>query len=307
LDAAREAGDRYGEAITLDNLGIAYRHLFDLSRSEEHFSAALTAFRQVDDKLGQARAANGLGVVHLFGHRTDDAVASFELALDLVRDLDHPDHQAFTAYFTRNLGWALTEHGDLERAEPLLSQSAAALRDLGERLEQAEALILLATVYRSSDRIGLAREMAEQALAIAGECDGTLFEALGLLELGRIELARHEATEAVGYLQQAAALFWRVGRPDLQAAAWDGTGEAYLMLGRAEDAADFFRRAAATYRERGDRWQLALVLTKLANALVLGGELGEAQQRRSEALRLLAGFTDPMAAAKRAALEEGLT
>ncbi|MFC4033421.1 hypothetical protein ACFO3J_18325 [Streptomyces polygonati] len=40
LEAARRAADRYGEAITLDNLGIAYRHLFRLALAEEHFSGA---------------------------------------------------------------------------------------------------------------------------------------------------------------------------------------------------------------------------------------------------------------------------
>jgi tetratricopeptide (TPR) repeat protein len=304
LDAAHQAGDRYGEAITLDNLGIAHRHLFNLTQSTEYFSAALTAFQDIGDRFGQARAANGLGVVHLFAHRIDDALACFERALEVARELGR---HAFVGFFTRNVGWALLERGDVEQAEPLLRQAAAALREAGEHLEVAEALTLLASALRRSGRPVQARDAVEQALAIASELDSTLFEALGLLELGRIELAQRCADEALAHLQQAAALFWRTGRPDLQAAAWSGTGEAYLLAGRAEDAADFHRRAAATYRARGDQWQLALALTNLADALNLGGETVQAREHRREAVRLLAEFSDPLAEEKRAQLNAALT
>jgi tetratricopeptide (TPR) repeat protein len=302
LDAARQAGDRYGEAITLDNLGIAHRHLYNLTTSQECFSAALTVFQEIGDQRGQARAANGLGVVRLFAHHIDQALACFEKALELARELDH---RAFIGFFTRNLGWALLSRGDLEQAEPLLRQSAALLQASGESLEQAEALTLLAAVLRGSGRIEQARDVAERALAIAGEFDGTLFEALGLLELGRIELAQRDATEALAYLQQAAALFWRVGRPDLQAVAWDATGVAYLALKRVEEAVDFHRRAVATHRVRGDQWQLALSLANLADALTCGGD-PQAREHRREAARLLAGYSDPPAAAKRAELDAAL-
>ncbi|WP_262391788.1 tetratricopeptide repeat protein [Nocardiopsis sp. CNR-923] len=73
LESARRAGDRYGEAITLDNLGIAYRHLFRLAEAEECFSAAMRIFQELGDTFGHARAANGLGVAHMFAHRVEDA------------------------------------------------------------------------------------------------------------------------------------------------------------------------------------------------------------------------------------------
>ncbi|MFB7274065.1 tetratricopeptide repeat protein [Streptomyces sp. NPDC056244] len=303
LEAARRAGDRYGEAVTLDNLGIAYRHLFRLTQAENHFSMALTAFQDLGDTFGHARAANGLGVTHMFAHHADQAAARFEEALELVRELDS---RAYTGSFTRNLGWALLGRGDLTRAEALLRQAADTLSEAGEPLEQAEALTLLAAAYSRSHRFEAAGDAAEQALAIAGESDGALFEALALLELGRISLARTEATEALSHLQQAAALFQRVGRPDLQAAAWDATGEAYLLLGRTGDATDFHRQAASAHRSRGDQWSLAVALAHLADTLAQDGNLPEAREHRREAVRLLANFSGPSAEAKRTELERAL-
>jgi tetratricopeptide (TPR) repeat protein len=300
LEAARRAEDRYGEAITLDNLGIAYRHLFRLPQAEEYFSRTLTAFHDLGDTLGQARAANGLGVTHMLAHQVDQAAVRFEEALYLVRELGN---QLYTGAFTRNLGWALLERGDLHRAETVLRQAADILSAAEESLEQAEALTLLTTVYRRSHRFDEADDTAQRALAIAGESDATLFEALALLELGRNAVARAEATEALSHLQPAAALFQRAGRPDLQATTWDATGEAYLLLGRTEDAAGFHRQAATAHRSRGDQWSLAAALTHLAETLIRDGNLLEAQEHCREATQLLANFTGPEADAKRSHLE----
>jgi tetratricopeptide (TPR) repeat protein len=303
LEAARRADDRYGEAVTLDNLGIASRHLFRLAQAEEYFSGALTAFRDLGDTLGQARAANGLGVTHMLAHHTDRAAVRFEEARRLVRDLGN---QLYAGAFLRNLGWALLERGDLDPAETVLRQAADILSAAAEPLEQAEALTLLAAVHRRARRFGEADDAAEQALAMAGESDAALFEALALLELGRNAVARAEATEALSRLQQAAALFQRVGRPDLQAAAWDATGEAYLLLGRAGEAAGFHRQAATAHRGRGDQWSLAAALAHLADALTADGNPREAREHRREAAHLLANFSGPEAEAKRGRLEARL-
>lgn len=303
LSCARAEGDQYGEAITLDNLGIAYRHLFRLPEADECFGAALAAFRELGDMFGQARAANGLGVVRLFAHRFEEAESCFEQALEQAVELDDP---VYVGAFTRNLGWVLLEHGapeGLERAEELLHRSAAILAETNEPLEQAEALTLLAAVHRQAGRLASAQETAEWALSIAETADGKLFEGLALLELGRILLAREQEIEALDHLHQAAALFPRVGRLDLQAAAWDTTGVACLSLGRVEDAVAFHRQAMAAFHSKGDRWSQALALARLATALTRQGALDEARERRGEALGLLASFPGSAAQERRSEIE----
>ncbi|WP_262391789.1 tetratricopeptide repeat protein [Nocardiopsis sp. CNR-923] len=170
-------------------------------------------------------------------------------------------------------------------------------------MEQAEALTLLAAVHRQAGRFTLAEQTAERALAIAGEADGTLFESLALLELGRITLAQEKGIDALGHLQQAAILFQRVGRPDLQAAAWDATGQVCLLLGRVEDAVAFHQQASAAFRGRGDRCSLALSLAHLAVALTQQELLDEAREHRREALRLLEAFPGSIAEARRSEIE----
>lgn len=50
------------------------------------------------------------------------------------------------------------------------------------------------------------------------------------------------------------------------------------------------------HRDPGDRWQWALALCRLAEALEATGEAADAvRERRREALTLLGDFTDPSA------------
>ncbi|SIO90381.1 tetratricopeptide repeat protein [Nocardiopsis sp. JB363] len=303
LASARRAQDRYGEAITLDNLGIAYRHLFNLGEAEECFSAASEAFRELGNRFGQVRAANGLGVVHMFAHRFREAEACFQETLERALELDD---SVYVGAFTRNIGWALLESEEpsgLDRAQELLKRSADALADADEPLEQAEALALLAAVHRRKGRHTSAQETAERALAIAGEADGKLFEALALLELGRITVARDAGAEALGHLQQAAVLFSQVGRPDLQAATWDVTGETYLLLERTEEAVAFHRQALSVFRRTGDHWSQVLTLVHLMAALGQRGDRDGVSEHRGEALRLLDTLPGEAARTRRAEIE----
>ena len=303
LACARRARDRYAEAITLDNLGIAYRHLFRLSEAAECFGIASEAFRELGDGAGQVRVTNGLGAVHMFAHRFEEAEACFRQALEQALELDDP---VYVGAFTRNIGWALLESDDperLDRAEELLNRSSQVLADAREPLEQAEALTLLAAAHRRAGRRASARETAERALAIAGRADGKLFEALALLELGRIAVAGDAGTEALGHLQQAAVLFSQVGRPDLQATAWDVTAEAYLLLERAEEAAAFHRQALSAFRRTGDQWSQVLAHVHLVTALTWQEDLDGAREHRREALRLLDTLPGEAARARRAEIE----
>jgi hypothetical protein len=86
--------------------------------------------------------------------------------------------------------------------------------------------------------------------------------------------------------QRSAAIQRRLGDRSREAMALDVTGEAYRELGMAEEAAKFHRLAAATHRELGDQWQLAVALVNLcdgvggdresgAGAAALGGGCGD--------------------------------
>ncbi|MCA1671304.1 MAG: tetratricopeptide repeat protein, partial [Actinobacteria bacterium] len=64
LNAARDTGDRTGEAYALTNLGAVYWRQGHYQRATECLQQALTLFRAIGDRVGEARALGNLGVVY---------------------------------------------------------------------------------------------------------------------------------------------------------------------------------------------------------------------------------------------------
>ncbi|GAA0896223.1 MULTISPECIES: tetratricopeptide repeat protein [Streptomyces violaceusniger group] len=132
-------------------------------------------------------------------------------------------------------------------------------------------------------------------------------EGYWLLEPGRARQANGAFDAALVSFQRAASLQRRLGDRAWQARArearaWDGAGETYRRLGRPGEAADFYRRAAATHRELDDLWHTALSLDGLAGALREADEADGAEEARrhwAAALSALASSDDPRAAGAR--------
>jgi tetratricopeptide (TPR) repeat protein len=163
------------------------------------------------------------------------------------------------------------------------------LEQLGTRGDAGDALRGLSRVRRELGAPHEAREFVAQALAIAREHDNIAWEAQWLIDLGHALVALDELPEALTACQRAAVLHRRLGDRSREATALDGAGIVYRLMSRPEEAVDFHRLAAATFRETGEQWRLALALTNLGAAL--RGPEAEASFR--EALDLLAAFTDP--------------
>jgi hypothetical protein len=104
------------------------------------------------------------------------------------------------------------------------------------------------------------------------------------IDLGHALVALDELPEALTACQRAAVLHRRLGDRSREATALDGAGIVCRLMSRPEEAVDFHRLAAATFRETGEQWRLALALTNLGAAL---------RGPEAEALDLLAEFTDP--------------
>ena len=108
---------------------------------------------------------------------------------------------------------------------------------------------------------------ASEYAHIIGCCSSRFWGAFWLLELARIHRALGNPGEALVACQRSAVVQRRIGDRNREAAAHDGTGEAYRDLGRMDDAAKFHRMAITVYRETRDRWGLANALVNLAVAL----------------------------------------
>jgi tetratricopeptide (TPR) repeat protein/transcriptional regulator with XRE-family HTH domain len=210
LALARRAGDRPAEAAALLGLGLVQQLTGDYPAAAASQQQSLALFRDLGDLDGQADALNCLGVVQ---HETGDyaaAAASQQQSLALCRDLGNLLGQA---YALNDLGLVQQETGDYRAAAASHQQALTLFGDLGERLGQAQALNSLGELATRTANTGQARERHTQALAIARDLSAPLEEARALEGLGQSHLHDASPGQAAAHLRQALTIYQRIGAP----------------------------------------------------------------------------------------------
>lgn len=303
FDAARRGGDRYGEAVLHDSLGIRYRATRRLTEAADQHRAAIEIFRELGDRFGEARAANGLGNVYVVGRELEKARDQFARTLTISRELDN---RSLAALSLTNLGMISLELGSLADAENYLQEAVVLRRELGEHWDGIISERMLGATRRELGRLAAARESLQYCLDYTRAHRDHLGESLVLLELGRLEVAEGSHADALVSSQRAAATFRQLGVRDYEAFALDVSGKAYQGLGRLEDAMAFHRQAVAIHRQLGDNCWQAIALDNLASALRQNNRTDDAREAWREAFSLLDGLNDPLAMALRTRIGQQL-
>ena len=168
--------DRHGEASTLDLLGMASLLSGDLQQSSVYYEQAIALFRELDERQ---RLPNSLASLMCCG-------GYFE-SVTLVPALG----------FARSL-----QQGEL---------ALKIAGEIGQRSDEAYALIHMALCLSLRGEYARALEVAQRGLAIAEEIDHRQWMTAGHRALGAVYLDVLELSEAQQHLEQALALAQEVG------------------------------------------------------------------------------------------------
>ncbi|MBN1285819.1 MAG: tetratricopeptide repeat protein [Anaerolineae bacterium] len=90
LEIHRSLGNKLGEAITLNKMGVVYRLQGDYEKAEQHHLDALAIIQQAGDRLEEVRILHSLGALYEAWRRPVDAVAYYAQAVDLIEAI-HAD------------------------------------------------------------------------------------------------------------------------------------------------------------------------------------------------------------------------
>jgi tetratricopeptide (TPR) repeat protein len=91
LSVVRAAGDRRGEALTLNNLALALAKTGHDDAALDHFEAALAILRELDDEQREGQVFANLGLMHGRRGRREQAVGCLQVALEKL----DPDSSAY--------------------------------------------------------------------------------------------------------------------------------------------------------------------------------------------------------------------
>ena len=250
LTIHQQLGDRRGEADALCDLGRARHATGEFTVGVDLLRQALTIYQDSADRHGEALARHDLGRMRLMAGDIPDAVRLQEQALEVFQQLGDRLGEANALC---DLGRARHSTGDSAAAVGLLRQVREIFRELANRQGEANTLCDLGHVHHEIGDHLEAAELQGQALAIFRDLGNRHGEANVMHELGRIRLAAGEQDDAAVLLRGALAIFQDLGNRHGQANAQLDLGLVRQTTGDSEEAAELLDRALATFRDLGSR------------------------------------------------------
>ncbi|MFD5828520.1 tetratricopeptide repeat protein [Lentzea sp. NPDC060358] len=248
LESARRAGERYGEGVVLDRLGIKFRRMRRFEEALAHFREALEAFNDLGVELGRVRAVNGMGVVYLEAGRLEEARAAFEQAIAAAAN---DEETSLRALSTVNLGEVHLKLGSPAETLRCVESAMPALRWFDDVVVELAALRLRGAAQRELGLLAEARTSLRDAVELMVRAGNLSGECYVLLEVARLEIAEGAPKAALETARSAIVLARKFGATTVEEEALDVTGIALQRLDRHEESADFHRTTRTMRGERG--------------------------------------------------------
>jgi transcriptional regulator with XRE-family HTH domain/tetratricopeptide (TPR) repeat protein len=174
VQAARQLGDRLGEANALNDLASMRMDTGDYQAANHATEQALGIYRDLGNRLGEANALRVLGFVRWLTADIPAAAQTFEQILGIYRDIGDRLGEANALGDLGKVRWAT---GDYPAAARAGEQALDIYRDIGDRIGEASVLNDLGITRQTSDYPAAAQNH-EQALDIYRDLGDRLGQAL---------------------------------------------------------------------------------------------------------------------------------
>ena len=226
-----------------------------------------------------------LGRAYAATSRPDKAVEVFERALDEVEQ-DAPEDLAAQIRFTTYLSYALTDLGDLERAQSVLDSALEQAESMTDAYSRVRLYWSLARLNDLQGRPAAALDYVRRAIALLDVTDDTLHLARAHLLCGSILMTQDRADEAGKHFDVAEQLFGTTPEPIDVANLYTDQAQRAVRLGDGDEAV---RRARAALDAAGDDYphEQGNALWALAEGLALTGDTDGANDAFTQATTLL--------------------
>ena len=291
LRAARRAAETWANTLALSWYGRALVRLRsyaadppDEAERERGASPDQLLRWQVEAIEGQA------GVQAAIGH-TDDAIAGFTLALELVDDAAiFPATRQ--ADLHRKLAIALHDRGDLAGAQAALEKGLSAVD--GRTCLEAGRLHVWSGLLRFR-RGDLADALAscEQGIAILAQADSPQDLAQAYNLQGLVYRNMGESGPAIEAHERSIALYAALGDSAGLERATSNLGCVYQDLSRWDEALRHFERSAELAERTGEAWRQAAAAINLGEIYRRQGDLGRAIEAYERARQIGEEFGFP--------------
>jgi len=218
LSVRLETGDRLGQAITLNNLGLERGLLGEPERARTYHEQALQLYRDEHDVRGASNGLNNLGLdcyaLREFTHARD----YFQQALALDGTTGDIRMEALHLH---NIASTYADERRWTEARDHYSRSLVLRRKAGDLFGAAVTLGRLGATYVETGDVDRALAALNEALRISESLGDGQSRALALYQLARVDRAAGRLSEALGKAERLVDWFDSVRSlvpgPDLRA------------------------------------------------------------------------------------------
>jgi non-specific serine/threonine protein kinase len=218
----------------------------------------------------RAEALRGRGALAYKRRQYGDAIAAFEEALAIFRELgDGTGAGACLA----NLATALQDSGELDRAMALHHEALALRQAVGDDVGAATTLSNIGVLHYLKGELDEASALLEESLDRYRTLGDTVSIAIGLNNLGELALKRGRDADASPSFRAGLTLAREVGEMEVVASCLEGLAATACRCGDVEravlldTAADGLRQATHSPLREGDQAERAARETQLRRAL----------------------------------------
>jgi tetratricopeptide (TPR) repeat protein/transcriptional regulator with XRE-family HTH domain len=288
--AARQAGDRPGQARALLLLSLTQAMTEDHPAAAASATGALELYRDLGDRPGQAAALTAIGTLGAVADDYPAAAAALRQALELFRGLGHRGGEAEAL---NELGAVHRSTGDYPAAAACHRQALELYRGLGHRRGQGHALLYLGAVHRSTGDYRAAAAALRQALELSRDPDDPLWQALVLTELAAVQRLTGDYPAAAASSRQALTLSRDQRDFRSQAYALNELGLVQQLTGDYPAAAASHQQALRLSRDVGDRLCQAEALNGLGELSSRTAATRQARDQHAQALAIARDLGTP--------------
>jgi CHAT domain-containing protein len=284
LTIYRKIKDRKGQAFSLNYIAIVKRTLGDNIESLEFYKQALYIFREIGDRLNEGTVLNNIGKVHEGLGQYPQALEFYQRALTIRQEVGDQTGEAFTL---TDLGLINTSLGQYSQAEKFFQKSLDIFKKIGDQRRAALTLNAMGVYYRTIDQYPKALESYEQALNIFIKIGERRGKGTSLNNIGDFRRNQGEYSQAQKIFQQALAIFKEVGNKEGEGVALSNIGRVYAHQAQYPQALKFFGEALAIFKQVGDKASEARTLRYIGSAFYQSGKFAEAEKTLRDGMEVL--------------------
>ena len=274
-NANADLADKVGAARAANGLANILYDQGDMDGAKSLFEQALAIAREIGDQRDISGALNNVAMILTAQGQLDQAKQRYEEALKIQREIDFKSEIPGTL---GNIGYVLQQQGDFDGAQQAYEQAIKAGKECGSRDSQATAMAGLGDLLFERGRLDEAEQSYNGAIAIQRGIGAKSHLATTLSSLGDLLLARDKLSESEQRSKEAVSIQDGLGEKGSAAASRAGLVLVFLEKGEAAQAEAAVQSPIQEFRAEKDVDNESKARLLLARALLEQKKVDQARK-----------------------------